>query len=376
MRPRRPSSPLLALSLAASLAALAACTEPPPASPAQPAASAPVPSTAASASAAPDPWSERGLARLRSDARRLAPTVKSEGARLFLSRVSELPKIDKRALFTDADKLHYYTEAEAAALPADQRAALKPYPVDEDEYYNTHYGSPLSYTRPLDILFSRGVTLPPGSKYLDFGYGYSGQLRLLATQGVQATGVDVWALLRALYSFPGDQGPVTGPRGEKGSVRLIDGRFPADPAVVSAVGAGYTLILSKNVLKRGYLHPERPVENPKRLIHLDVPDEVAIKAFFDALVPGGHFLIYNICPALTPPDKPFVPWSDGRSPFTRAQLEAAGFEVLEFDHDDKPAVQVMGRALGWDQPEDGEPGMDLVNDLSVLYTLVRKPPAR
>ncbi len=36
----------------------------------------------------------------------------------------------------------------------------------------------------------------------------------------------------------------------------------------------------------------------------------------------------------------------------------------------------MARALGWDQPEDGEPGMDLVNDLSVLYTLVRKPPAR
>ena len=35
----------------------------------------------------------------------------------------------------------------------------------------------------------------------------------------------------------------------------------------------------------------------------------------------------------------------------------------------------LARALGWDQPEDGEPGMDLVNDLSVLYTLVRKPPA-
>ncbi|MEO7329320.1 MAG: hypothetical protein ABI193_12120 [Minicystis sp.] len=302
--------------------------------------------------------------------------MKSEGAKLFLARAKELPRIEKRTLFTDADKSHYFTEAEAAALPAEARAKLVAYVVDEDEYYNTHYGSPLSYTRALDLLFSRGVTLSPGAKYLDFGYGYSGQLRLLATMGVQATGVDVWALLRALYSFPGDQGSVTGPRGEQGSMRLLDGRFPADPAIVSAVGKGYTLIISKNVLKRGYIHPERPVENPKRLIHLDVSDEVAIKAFYDALLPGGHFLIYNICPALTPPDKPFVPWSDGRSPFTRAQLEAAGFEVLEIDRDDKSAVQAMGRALGWDQPEDGEPGMDLVNDLSVLYTLVRRPKER
>jgi len=47
--------------------------------------------------------------------------------------------------------------------------------------------------------------------------------------------------------------------------------------------------------------------------------------------------------------------------------------VLVFDEDDTEAVRAMGRNLGWDQPEDGEPGMDLVNDLSVLYTLVRKP---
>ena len=142
------------------------------------------------------------------------------------------------------------------------------------------------------------------------------------------------------------------------------------------MGSGYTLIISKNVLKRGYIHPERPVANPKKLVHLDVSDQAAIKAFYDALLPGGHFLIYNICPAPTPPDKPFVPWSDGRSPFTRADLQAAGFEVLELDVDDAAAVRGMGKALGWDQPEDGEPGMDLVNDLSVLYTLLRKPGGR
>lgn len=359
-------------------AAAAACTEVPPAVPggatALPGASA-APIASGAPAGAPSPWDLRGVDRLVSDAKRLTPLVQTDGVKQFLARAALLPKIPKRQLLVDVDKSHYYTEAEAAALPPDARAALKPYPVDEEEYYNTHYGSPLSYSRPLDILFSRGITLPPGSRYLDFGYGYAGHLRMLATMGVHATGVDVWAFLRAVYSWPGDQGDFTGPSGEKGSVRLLDGRFPADPAIVTAVGSGYTLILSKNVLKRGYLHPERPVDNPKKLIHLDVPDEVAIKAFYDALVPGGHFLIYNICPAPTPPDKPFVPWSDGRSPFTRAQLEAAGFEVLVFDKDDADGVRVMARALGWDQPEDGEPGMDLVNDLSVLYTLVRKPPA-
>lgn len=361
----------LALSLS-----VVACAEAPRTKPATPAPASSAPAPDASTSAAEDPWTLRGVRRLVSDARRLSPLVQTDGVKLFLARAAELPTIAPRKLFFTADKSSYFTEAEAAKKPEAERAALKTQVVDEEEYYNTHYGSPLSYSRPLDILFSRGVTLPPGSKYLDFGYGYIGHLRLLATMGVQATGVDVWPFLRALYSFPGDQGAVAGPKGEQGQVRLIDGRFPADPAVVSAVGGAYNLVISKNVLKRGYLHPERPVPDPKRLIHLDVSDEAAIKAFYDALAPGGHFLIYNISPAPTPPDKPFVPWSDGRCPFTKAQLEAAGFEVLEFDKDDEEGARVMAKALGWDQPEDGEPGMDIVNDLSVLYTLMRKPKAR
>ena len=65
-------------------------------------------------------------------------------------------------------------------------------------------GSPLSYARPLDILFSKGLALPQGAKALDFGHGYIGHLRLLATMGVDATGVDVDPLLTALYGEPGD----------------------------------------------------------------------------------------------------------------------------------------------------------------------------
>jgi hypothetical protein len=367
---RRPAHPTRCAALALPLLALAACAEVPAASPATPS-----PPPAAPATAAANPWNARGIERLVADARRLTPIVKTDGVKRFLSRVSVLPKIAKRKLYHDADKSHYYTEGQIAALAPEARAALEAVEIDEEEYYNTRYGSPLSYSRPLDILFERGVTLPPGAKFLDFGYGYIGHHRLLASLGVHVTGVDVWPLLPALYSFPGDQGPVTGPEGEKGSIRLLDGFFPADPKIVSAVGAGYDLIISKNVLKKGYIHPDRPVPDPKKQINLRASDEVVLEAFHDALVPGSYFLIYNICPAPTPLDKPFVPYSDGRSPWTREQWQAAGFEVVVFDKDDAEAVRVMGRALGWDQPWEGEPGMDLVNDLSVLYTLVRRPPA-
>lgn len=350
------------------LFALTGCGQAPPPSP-------PVVQAQATAQTPPnqgDPWALRGVERLVKDAERLEKLVQSPEVKRFLQQTPSLPKIAARKLFVRPDKSKYYTEAEALRESAEVRASLLPYEVDEDKYYNTNFGSPLSYSRPLDVLFAHGLELPAGSKILDFGYGYVGHLRLLASMGMQATGVDVWPLLPVLYSFPGDQGPV----GEKGNVRLVDGKFPADSKIVTAVGNGYRLVISKNVLKKGYIHPDRPVDDPKKLIRLEVSDEVVLKSFHDALAPGGYFLIYNICPALTPPDKPFVPWSDGRSPFTKAQIEAAGFEVLEFDRDDIEAVRTMGKALGWDQPEDGEPGWDLDHDISVLYTLMRKPQAR
>ncbi|MDC0748163.1 hypothetical protein [Polyangium mundeleinium] len=66
-----------------------------------------------------------------------------------------------------------------------------------------------------------------------------------------------------------------------------------------------------------------------------------------------------------------MPWSDGRSPFPREAFTAAGFEVRVIDRDDTEAIRTIGRVLGWDQGEDA---MDLQNDLSVLYTLVTRPP--
>ncbi|MFT3772683.1 MAG: hypothetical protein QM820_45405 [Minicystis sp.] len=247
----------------------AACTETPPAGSPSPGVSAarPVASAAAPpAAGTADPWAQRGVPRIVADAQRLATFVKTDGAKRFLRQARALPTVATRTLYRDADKTHYYTEAESAALPAEARAKLTKVTQNEEDYYNTGYGSPLSYSRPLDILFAKGVSLPPGSRLLDFGYGYVGHLRLLASTGVHTTGVDVWPLLRALYSWPEDQGEITGPEGEKGSLRLIDGYFPKDPKVVRTVGTGYDVIVSKNVLKKGYIHPDRPVPHPERQI--------------------------------------------------------------------------------------------------------------
>jgi SAM-dependent methyltransferase len=310
----------------------------------------------------------KGVALLRQEAAAVGPLVGSPLARRLIWAVADLPAIAPRTLFRDEANGSFLTEAEAQAQPPKARGKLKPFPVDESLYYTTKFGTPLAYLRPLDLLGHAGVAEPAGLKVLDFGYGTIGHLRLLASRGADVTGVDVDPLLRALYAAPGDQGPVPNPGGEPGRVRLIDGRFPADTAIRSAIGGGYDLFLSKNTLKRGYVHPERPVDR-RRLLNLGVDDAAFVRSVHDLLKPGGWVLIYNICPAPAPPDQPYKPWTDGRCPFARPVWEGAGFEVLAFDRDDSESLRALARALGWDRGPDA---MDLTRDLFAHYSLMRK----
>jgi hypothetical protein len=233
---------------------------------------------------------------------------------------------------------------------------------DEFFYYNTRYGSPLAYLRPLELLAQNGVKGVAGKRVMDFGYGTIGHLKLLGLLGADVVGVEVDPELPVLYAA--EQGKV----GKAGNLKLVDGQWPASDAVRDAVGGGFDLILSKNTLKRGYIHPERPA-NPRMLVHLGVDDSTYVARLHDALKPGGYALIYNLSPAPSPPDKPYQPWSDGRCPFERALLERAGFEVLAYDLDDGAAARAMGHALGWDA---GPHPMDLANDLFAHATLLRR----
>jgi hypothetical protein len=269
----------------------------------------------------------------------------------------------------DSAGTKYWSAEAALALPDTTRARLVKRALPPAFYYQTRYGTPLAYARPLELLGTAGLTDVQSKRVLDFGYGSIGQLRLLAGLGADAVGVDVDPMLEALYSGEGDTGVV--PRGRKpaGRVTLVTGSFPGDDATATLVGGGYTLIVSKNTLKRGYVHPERPVD-PRRMVHLGVEDTAFVRHVFRRLAPGGWFLIYNLCPAPAPPDQPYIPWADGRSPFPLEMLAAAGFEVLAFDVDDSAAARAMAHALGWDQ---GPAPMDLEHDLFGTYTLARRP---
>lgn len=318
----------------------------------------------APAARAQEPAEPAGVARIRRDAELVRPLVATDLAREFLGAVPSLPAIAPRTLYFDPGPRRYLTEADAGALAAEAREALKPIPVDESFYYNTRYGSPLAYARPLDVLGRAGLAGLPNKRLLDFGCGGLGPLRLMASLGADAVGVDVDPMLPALYSEPGDQGAVPG----GGKLTLVDGRFPADAAVRERVGAGYDLILSKNTLKRGYVHPERPADK-RQLLDLGADDAGFLGALATALKPGGLVLIYNLGPAPAAPDAPYKPMADIRNPFPRAAWEAAGFELIDDDRDDTPATRSLARALGWDR---GPGGMNLETDLFAAYTLARK----
>jgi hypothetical protein len=345
-----------AAAVAVALAAIVlACGSPAPVSPRA------LESPSPSASAATDD----ALDELRRDARALEPLATTKLSRDFLAATATQPHVASRVLWVDPGSRRAWTETEAAKLAPDARAILERKELDATYYWETRYGSPLSYLRVVEVLAHAGVDDVAGKRVVDFGYGTVGQLRLLATLGAEATGVDVDPTLPVLYSWPGDQGAVG-----RGRVSLVSGRWPADSAARASVGARVDVFVSKNTLKRGYVHPALAV-NPGRHFDLGVDDATFLAALRDAVVPGGVVLVYNVCPAPARRGEPYIPWSDGRSPFDRPAWEAGGFEVVDFDRDDTSALRAVAHVLRWDQGDDA---VDIDHDIFATYTLARRRP--
>lgn len=298
------------------------------------------------------------LARM---ARDVEPTVRAAWVRDWLHAVKALRSLPPRTFFCAKDRSRCVTEADARRLPNGARAELVPRVADDDFVY-ARITDPLGYARPWDVIAAQGFS-PRGSKVLDFGYGNAGQLVMLASLGADVTGLEVDALLPLALE------PLAGPVKGGGTLRVLNGSFPKDPALVRRVGAGYDLFISKNTLKRGYVHPEKPVP-AKQTIDLGVSDLEFAKAVAALLEPGGLFFIYNLSPAQAPPDRPYLPMADGRCPFAKETLAAAGLEVIAYDVVDDAAARAMGKALGWDK--DPESPFDVEHDLFSHYTIARK----
>lgn len=361
------------LAAAAGIHSLAAAFQPTPATPLP---APPAPPAAPEVQPEPDPYAPSIVELMRAEAARLIGSVKNLDAQRFLIGTSWLPMHGDRELWFKREPREVLTAEEYAALPEEKKAGFEKRTFSEKDYYYTKYGSPLAYIRIVDLLCEHlggGETPLRGKRLMDFGYGTIGHLRLFASIGMDCVGVDVDPFLRALYEGTGDTGVVTGlPLSDEtlpdGKLTLVHGRWPGDPKVAAEVGGGFNIIISKNTLKNGYINPEKPVDK-RMLVDLGVGNEEFVKKVAAALKPGGLFMIYNICPAQKSEPEKWIPWADGRCPFSREMFDAAGFEVLVFDKDDDEAVRAMGRALEWDK---GPQPMDLEGDLYATYTIVRK----
>jgi hypothetical protein len=304
---------------------------------------------------------------LPAEARKLRPLARSDLGRAFLGAAEGTPPYVPRTVYRRGQAREWLAAAAFARLTAADRAAWTPVTVDEGTYQGLFYGSPLAYLLPLERLSGAGFGGLRGKRVADFGHGGIGQLRLFAELGAEAVGIDVDPLQPVLYAAPADQGPL-GQAG--GSVKLVHGRFPTDPEAVAAVGGGYDLFLSKNTLKRGYIHPAEKVD-PRLLVDLGADDPAFLKAVASALKPGGWLVIYNLSPAPNAAGQPYRPMADGRCPFSAEDLAAAGFETLVRDGGDDEAARALGAALGWDKPPVN---MKLEHDLFALVTVARKRP--
>lgn len=333
----------------------------------------PAPAAQADAAETPPEPERHAVELLRREAGRVMSQMPSGGARRFLIATTFLPVVDPRTIHWDKADRRALTPDEFAALPEGDKAPFETRTLDDKFYYYTRFGTPLAYARPIEILSAQTPDQPnpfANKRLFDFGYGTIGHLRLLASLGADVHGVEVDPVLRALYSAPEDTGIVEAapiaPDTVEGKLTLHHGSWPGDATLTKAVGVGFDFFISKNVLKRGYIHPAQEVDK-RLLVDLGVDDDTYVKALAALMKPGGLVLIYNLSPAQKP--DAYIPWADGRCPFDRDLLEKTGFEVLAYDADDSEAARKMGQAFEWDQ---GEKPMDLTNDLFATYTLLRR----
>ena len=324
----------------------------------------------ASISSAQDKSSEpTTLETIYAEASAHSPHVGSGVAKRFLKSANDLPVIDPpRTIYVNPETREAITANEYEELDEESRGAFEAKEINEKTYYLTRYGTPIAYARALDFVAPYLGDSVDEKMIFDFGHGGFGHLRMLASIGAHARGVDISDVLHTAFTDEFGETPRSHEAagvGKNGSAEVYLGSFPSDEKIVEQAGVGYDLFMSKNTLKLGYIHPEREVD-PRLTIDLGATDKEFLGAVHRMLNEGGLFLIYNLYPKPSGPDEPYRPWADGRCPFTEEACEEAGFEVVVYNRDDTAKAHEMARSFGWDER------LTLETDVLGMVTLLRK----
>ena len=204
------------------------------------------------------------LAELRRIAKPLEAHVKTPWVKSWVRAVSTLRSVARaQTFYCSKDR------CEQSAFDGGVRREVT------DELYYARIADPLGYARPFDVLAEYGVSIGKGSKVADLGYGSIGQLQMLQTLGVDVTGIEVNPLLPMIYADA--QGP---------HLHILHGYFPQDAALLKKLGGGFDVFMSKNTLKRGYVHPD-PETGATPQIELGMSDEPTAPGIAGGGIPGA-----------------------------------------------------------------------------------------
>ena len=110
--------------------------------------------------AASVPADTTAVGAIREEAKAIRSLYKSKLVGEYLDATARLPLVQPRALVRDSSRTHYWTAAEAAAFPDTMRVRLVNVPISERFYWYTRYGTPLAYSRALEIAANAGFGSP------------------------------------------------------------------------------------------------------------------------------------------------------------------------------------------------------------------------
>lgn len=190
------------------------------------------------------------------------------------------------------------------------------------------------------VLQACGLTTWQDLRVFDLGCGDAEFLSVVGDQGADCVGIE-----KATAPITDFEQDLTIHRG---TLANLDTDTPAD------------VFVSRNTLKRGFV---RPIDGTAARFTLGSTVHAALAAIAEKTRVGGLFCIYNVSP--TDPALAHEAHTDGHCPFSRQELEAAGFEVMLHDADATALTAAVAQQLA---------NPALASGICSLLTLcVRKP---